>query len=628
MSTRESFSALGLTEKTITALEAKGFEEPTEIQKACIPLLLDGECDVVGQAQTGTGKTAAFGLPILERIDESDRNTQALIMAPTRELAMQVADEIASLAGDRHITIGAIYGGTGYEQQFKQLKRGLQIVVGTPGRIQDHLERGTLDISHIHFAVLDEADEMLDMGFIDDIRNILSLSPEDKRMLLFSATMPAPILHLAESFMHDYQIVRIKKKESEEVLTDQYYYILRESDKMEALCRIIDISEDFYAVVFCRTKLQAEEIGRKLSDRGYDAEALHGDLSQKQREIILSKMKDHRISILVATDVAARGIDIQELTHVINYTIPQDPEAYIHRVGRTGRAGRKGTAITFVTKAELRKLAFIKKVSKFEINEGSLPSPDEIISARRGRIIASLEEALQNNNIPEIYTSVVEELGADNAALAALLLSRLYKGDLDITRYTHIRSMEKKEPKKSEKRSEERSEKHEKSERKEKGDKEERSDRGERRDRRYEDEGPAFTRLFVAYGRKDGFTKRKLANLLIEECRLRDEDIRDMEVMEEFSFINIPSRYAESVLRSFSTSGEGGRPLVVRAKPEKGTRKAPVKTRAPKTSFRTRRKWEDEAQPYGRDSRDEDDWTLPRKSKKAHGKYNTRSRRR
>lgn len=623
MSTRESFSALGLTEKTITALEAKGFEEPTEIQKACIPLLLEGECDVVGQAQTGTGKTAAFGLPILERIDENDRNTQALIMAPTRELAMQVADEIASLAGERHITIGAIYGGTGYEQQFKQLKRGLQIVVGTPGRIQDHLERGTLDISHIRFAVLDEADEMLDMGFIDDIRNILSSSPEEKRMLLFSATMPAPILHLAESFMHDYQIVRIKKRESEQVLTDQYYYLLRESDKMEALCRIIDISEDFYAVVFCRTKLQAEEIGRKLSDRGYDAEALHGDLSQKQREIILSKMKEHRISILVATDVAARGIDIQELTHVINYTIPQDPEAYIHRVGRTGRAGRKGTAITFVTKAELRKLAFIKKVSKFEISEGSLPSPDEIISVRRKRIIASLEESL-SSDIPQIYTSVVEELGADNARLAALLLSRLYKGDLDITRYTHIRSMEKKEPKKAEKKANDRPEKSEKSERPERSERSERSDRRER----YEDEGPAFTRLFVAYGRKDGFTKRKLANLLIEECRLRDEDIRDMEVMEEFSFINIPSRYADSVVRSFSTSGEGGRPLVVKAKPEKGTRKAPAKTRTPKTSFRTRRKWEDEAQPYGRDSRDEDDWTLPRKSRKAHGKYNTRSRRR
>ena len=363
----EAFKALGLSATTLKALERKGFTEPTDIQRECIPLLLGKNVDVVGQAQTGTGKTAAFALPILEKLDVEDRSTQALVLAPTRELAMQVADEISSLKGDRKISVEAIYGGSSYETQFKKLKKGIQIVVGTPGRIQDHLERGTLDLTHLKFAVLDEADEMLDMGFVEDIEKILSQTNEDKRMLFFSATMPDPILALAVKFMKEYEIVRIRKGEVDTSLTEQYFVALRESDKMEVLTRIIDSCSQFYAIVFCKTKVQCEEIGRKLGEKGYPAEALHGDLSQKQREIILQKMRDHKIGILVATDVAARGIDISELTHVINYTIPGDPEVYTHRIGRTGRAGRTGVAITFVTPSEKRKFAFIKRINKSEI---------------------------------------------------------------------------------------------------------------------------------------------------------------------------------------------------------------------------------------------------------------------
>lgn len=595
----ESFRVLGLSDKTLEALSEKGFSEPTDIQRECIPLLLENKLDVIGQARTGTGKTAAFALPILETIDEKDKSTQALILAPTRELAMQVASEIDSLKGKREISVDAIYGGTSYENQFKKLKKGLQIVVGTPGRIQDHLDRGTLNISKISFAVLDEADEMLDMGFVEDIEKILANSPKDKRMLLFSATMPDPILRLAENFMRDYTVVRIKKQESEEVLTEQYYYDLRESDKMEALCRIIDYSDDFYGIVFCKTKVQCEEIGRKLSERGYNAEALHGDLSQKQREIILQNLRDHKIKILVATDVAARGIDVQELTHVINFTIPQDPEVYIHRIGRTGRAGKKGTAITFVTPSEARKFGFIKRISRMSIEKGTLPSSNDIILKKKERILDKVRASFKEQAIEyeEIAAKLLEE--EDSFVIVKALLKLLYKNELDKSQYHTIRSLEKPQDKKKKSKD----------------------------DKAIDDGGT--TRLFIAMGRKDGLTKRLLANMLIERCRVRDEDIQNIEVMDEFSFINVPSMYADLIINAFKTRGEKGKPLIVKAKAEKESKK-PIKISKKsntQTSIRrSRRKWEDDIQPYGRDSRDDDDdfdikRSLPPK-KKPHGKYN------
>lgn len=595
----ESFRVLGLSDKTLEALSEKGFSEPTDIQRECIPLLLENELDVIGQARTGTGKTAAFALPILETIDEKDKSTQALILAPTRELAMQVASEIESLKGKRNISVDAIYGGTSYENQFKKLKKGLQIVVGTPGRIQDHLDRGTLDISKISFAVLDEADEMLDMGFVEDIEKILATSPKDKRMLLFSATMPDPILRLAENFMRDYTVVRIKKQENEEILTEQYYYDLRESDKMEALCRIIDFSDDFYGIVFCRTKVQCEEIGRKLSERGYNAEALHGDLSQKQREIILQNLRDHKIKILVATDVAARGIDVQELTHVINFTIPQDPEVYIHRIGRTGRAGKKGTAITFVTPSETRKFGFIKRISRMKIEKGNLPSSNDIISKKKERILEKVKASFKEQAIEyeEIAANLLEQ--EDSFIVVKSLLKLLYKNELDKSQYHTIRSLEKPQDKKK----------------KAKEDKVVDTD--------------DTSRLFIALGRKDGLTKRLLANMLIERCRVRDEDIQGIEVMEEFSFINVPSIYADMIINAFKTRGEKGKPLIVRAKAEKDAKK-PIKVSKKsntQTSIRrSRRKWEDDIQPYGRDTRDDEDEYFPKRGaapkKKPHGKYN------
>ena len=322
----EKFRILGLSENTLHALAKKGFEEPTPIQQKTIPILLKGEVDIIGQAQTGTGKTAAFGLPILEGIKEKSKNVQALILVPTRELAIQVSEELNSFKGEKRLQIVPIYGGQSIEEQLRRLKKGVDVVVGTPGRILDHLKRKSLKLESIAYLVLDEADEMLNMGFIDDVEKIIKNTGSQKRMLLFSATMPEKIISIAKKYMRNYEMIGVKKEQLTTNLTDQIYFEVAHSDKFDALCRIIDFEHEFYGLIFCRTKIDVDTIANKLMERGYDAEALHGDISQNQRELILNKFRKQRINILVATDVAARGIDIQNLTHVINYSLPQDPE--------------------------------------------------------------------------------------------------------------------------------------------------------------------------------------------------------------------------------------------------------------------------------------------------------------
>ncbi len=581
-----AFKALGLTEETLKALKEKGFEEPTEIQKLAIPRLLEEGTEIVGQAQTGTGKTAAFAIPILETIDGSSQTVQALILVPTRELAGQVAEEIGSLRGTRKLEVTPIYGGASMEAQLKKLKRGVHIVVGTPGRILDHIRRGSLKLENLKFMVLDEADEMLDMGFIDDIEQVLRAVPEKKRMLMFSATMPPEIMKLAESFMKNAEVIRTQKKESATLSADQIYYEVRESDKLEALTRIIDKESDFYGVVFCRTKLQCDEIGGKLRDRGYDAASLHGDLSQREREQILKKMKDHQISILVATDVAARGLDIQDLTHVINYSIPQDPEIYIHRVGRTGRAGKNGTAITFITPSEARKFSFIRKASRAEIRKEEIPKAEDIIEGKKARITAQVEEALlqePKNDYLDIARKVL--IGRDPESAFASLLGYFYRNELDITQYRKIEAIAPKAKK----------------ERDRKRDKERKP---------LEEEGT--TRLFIARGRKDGLTKGMLANIIIEQSGVRDEDLSDIEVHDDCSFVSAPYSIAERILKSYAERTVKGKPIVTRAKQEKKAelkRKASGKRDAMKGRKR-RKDWEDDFQPYGRDTRDGDDGRL------------------
>ncbi len=448
----QEFIDLGLSQKSIEAVADKGFEHPTEIQKRCIPILLKGDKDLIGQAQTGTGKTATFALPILEKMDkqyeagERTHKAGALVLVPTRELCIQVCDEIKSLGANRNVRTLAIYGGASYNIQFKGLKEGADVIVGTPGRIQDHLERGTLSLDSIRFCVLDEADEMLNMGFIDDIENILSQMPEDRQMLCFSATMPEPIRRLAETFMKDYELVKVQTEDMTSTLTRQIYYEVLEEDKFEALCRTVDMAPDFYGIVFCKTKLQCDEVGSRLISAGYNAEVLHGDLSQVQRELIIHKMREHRISILVATDVAARGLDIPDMTHVVNYSLPDEPESYIHRVGRTGRAGKEGLAVTFVTPREFRKFSFIKRIAKSDIQKTRVPSIDELMAARRKTIQDDLFECIKNAETglyEDALFSMAKKLCAEHhpTNVVTALLAERYGNALNKSKYHEIQDL-------------------------------------------------------------------------------------------------------------------------------------------------------------------------------------------
>lgn len=582
----EEFRQLGLSEESLQALQEKGFEEPTEIQRQCIPLLLNGEQDVIGQAQTGTGKTAAFALPIIEKINHNAREVQALVLTPTRELCVQECDEINSLAGRRTIEVAPIYGGASMEAQLRQLKKGVDIVVGTPGRILDHLQRGTLDISHIRFFILDEADEMLDMGFIEDIETILEQAPQEKRMLCFSATMPEPILKLASRFMPSYTLVRTQTEDLTSTLTEQLYYETRESEKLEVLMRVIEITDDFYGLVFCRTKVQCDHVGAQLIDRGYNAEVLHGDLSQKQREIIIRKMRAHMISILVATDVAARGIDLPDLTHVINYALPQDPETYIHRVGRTGRAGRKGLAITFVNTSEFRKFSFIQRIAKSEISKAQVPSIDQIRQAKEKKIHSAILSNI-NENVPDSrFAEMAAQLceGKDAIQVLAALLKQNFERDLDTSRFKPITDLYSKGGEK----------------RRKGGKSNAQTSRGRESEQdesaQYaglDDQG--FTRLFIAKGERDGINKRDLVSFLMDKTGASSSEIRQVEVHDDFSFVTAPFNIADKILAHLGGSPNGkGRSIVSKARtdrpaPSKRSKRERRSRASSGDSFRDRR---------------------------------------
>ncbi len=400
-----SFEDLGLDEIVLDAIKKKGFEVPSPIQVLAIPRLLNGEANVVARARTGTGKTAAFGLPLVQRLREDTGHVRAIILEPTRELAMQTSTEMESFTTGRFPRSMTVYGGSSYSEQIRGLKRGVEIVVGTPGRVQDLIDRGALDISKIEYFILDEGDEMLDMGFVEDIENIFSCANPDCRVLLFSATIPAPILKIAGKFMGDYEIVEEEVHE-EPLLIEQKYWVVRESEKLEALVRLVDISPDFYGLVFVQKKSDADMVSKSLDEKGYQVAALHGDIPQSQREKILARFRSKKTRILVATDVAARGIDIEGLTHVVNYELPFDGPTYVHRIGRTGRAGAAGMAVTFVRPEEARRrLGFlrnaIKKSAKGEMTEGDVPSVDEVLAVKKTRLFAHVKEKLGLNQIDD-----------------------------------------------------------------------------------------------------------------------------------------------------------------------------------------------------------------------------------
>ena len=388
-----SFAELGLSQELLHAIEDMGFEEPSPIQLLAIPPLLSGR-DAIGQAQTGTGKTAAFGLPVLDRISPQ-KSTQSIILCPTRELAVQVAEELGKLGKyKKGISIVPIYGGQSLERQFRALEKGPQVIVGTPGRIIDHLKRGTLRLHNVFMAVLDEADEMLDMGFREDIELILREIPPQGQKILFSATMPQPILELSEQFLNSPEILTVAHKTLTVPAISQTYYEVRPHLKLEALCRLLDVHNFHKTLVFCSTKRQADEIATHLQQRGYQADALHGDLNQTQRERVMGRFKTASLDVMVATDVAARGIDVEDVDAVINCDIPHDVESYVHRIGRTGRAGREGKAFTFVTAREHFRLRDIIRYTKARIVQGQLPTLRDVHNIRTSKLLDEVRNTL------------------------------------------------------------------------------------------------------------------------------------------------------------------------------------------------------------------------------------------
>lgn len=426
----EKFQALHISDIIIQALNTMGFEEPTPIQACAIPVAMSGR-DMIGQAQTGTGKTAAYGIPVLEKILSSSnpsKELQAVVLSPTRELAMQVAEELNHLAQFTSVQALPIYGGQDMERQLRRLRKSPQIIVATPGRLIDHMKRGTISLNHISTIVLDEADEMLDMGFIEDINLIMAATPSDRQTLLFSATMPKPIQQLAETFLHDPEVVRMKAKEVTIDLIEQSYIEVPDRQKFDILCRLLDLQEPDLAIIFVRTKRRVDELSEALKKRGYSAEGIHGDLTQGKRDTVIRQFREKTIDILVATDVAARGLDISGVTHVFNYDLPQDPESYVHRVGRTGRAGQSGEATTFVIPREIEHLRTIERLIKRRIARRKAPTFSEALEGAQQAAIRRLISAAEDDNYGT-YKANAEELLThfDSVALLSAAIKLLTK---------------------------------------------------------------------------------------------------------------------------------------------------------------------------------------------------------
>lgn len=435
----KTFKDLGLSPEILKAIEEKGFKTPSAIQAGVIPLLLNGEKDIIGQAQTGTGKTAAFALPLLERINASEKRTQAIVLTPTRELAIQIVKEIQSFSVPNSPKVEVVYGGNPMRHEINALRRNPQIIVGTPGRVQHHIRTGVLRLDDIKYFVLDEADEMLNFGFREEIEKILELTPPQRRVLLFSATMPKSILAIVNKYMGDYDSVKIDAKDMTNTNITQKYYCIAPQDKFEALCQIMEAEETFYAIVFCRTKNNTDVIANKLAAKHLSAEAIHGDIDQSQREKTLKKFREGKIKILVATDVAARGIDVESLNFVVNYSIPENEEIYTHRIGRTGRAGNTGTAITLITASERNRLNQFERKLNVKIQKGVLPSPKELIEKKKQHLIERIESIIDNNHI-EYLEPIAKELleEADATKVVAALLKDAYQNDLDEKTYKAI----------------------------------------------------------------------------------------------------------------------------------------------------------------------------------------------
>lgn len=547
------FSDLGVSEEILRAVEDMGYTQPSPIQAQTIPLLLQG-ADVIGQAQTGTGKTAAFGIPIIDRIDSSIKKPQALILCPTRELAVQVEGEIAKLTKyNRKISSTCIYGGESIDRQIRSLKKGVQVVVGTPGRIMDHMDRRTLDLSQVGIIVLDEADEMLDMGFRDDIEKILSSMPEERQTVFFSATMPKPILELTRKYQTDPEIIKVLRKELTVENISQLYFDVRSGLKTDLISRLINLHQYKLSVIFCNTKRVTDEVTEELITKGIPAEALHGDLSQAQRTKVMNKFRKGHCSVLVATDVAARGIDVENVEAVFNFDLPLDEENYVHRIGRTGRAGRSGTAISFVSgRRDAGKIKDLERFIKTNIEKAAPPSVDQLIQMKKDQLTQDIHLQLAKEEDNTVYEQAVESLLAEGISVEQIALSlvKMQLGEA-IDKFKEMNfTPDRDRGGRDDRKKRDRFDRDRGSSRGRVG---ERGDRSGRRGNK-KDREPNMARLFLNLGKKDRIRPNDIVGAIAGETGVSGGSIGEIDIYDSFSFVDIPKKDASHVINVMNTN--------------------------------------------------------------------------
>lgn len=536
-----TFADLGLDAAVLKALKDVGYETPSAIQAATIPVLLQGR-DVVGLAQTGTGKTAAFALPVLSQMETGHKNPQALVLAPTRELALQVCEAFEKYAAHiKGVSVLPVYGGQGYGQQLSALRRGVDIVVGTPGRIMDHLDKGTLDLSELKYLVLDEADEMLKMGFAEDVETILADTPSTKQVALFSATMPAQIRRISAQYLNDPEEITVKTKTTTSANITQRYLVVSYQQKIDALTRILEVENFEGMIVFTRTKNETETVAEKLRARGYTAAAINGDVAQVQRERTVNQLKSGKLDILVATDVAARGLDVERISHVVNYDLPIDTESYVHRIGRTGRAGRTGDAISFVTPRERRMLTAIEKATRQPLTEMSLPSVDDVNATRLTRFDDAITTALEDTAAIATFRDVVAHYVAHHdvpEADVAAALAVVAQGDTPLLLEEEALS----QPRFDRDRDRDR----------------DRAPRegAERRERR--DSDGRFATYRIAVGRRQRVEPRQIVGALANEGGLRRNDFGAIQIRQDFSLVELPADLPRDTLNRLTDTRISG----------------------------------------------------------------------
>jgi ATP-dependent RNA helicase DeaD len=516
------FSELGLKQSSLDAVAKLGFEKPSEIQEKSIPILLEDHIDFIGQAQTGTGKTAAFTLPLLERIDSNSKEIQSIIISPTRELANQIAVEIDKLSACEPVRTTCVYGGTSVSGQIRELKsKKPSIVVGTPGRVIDLIDRGALKIQNCHTVILDEADEMLDMGFFEDIQLILS-RVENKKIWMFSATMPKPILKLINEHFCDPKLVKVTKKVLTSDAVTQQFCVVRRESRTEALCRLLDYTNDIYAIVFTRTKLRAQSLADELNMRGFPSDALHGDMSQDQRDINMNKFKKKKINLLVCTDVAARGIDVDNLTHVINFSLPQDNESYVHRIGRTGRGGSKGIALSIIDASEARRIRDIERITKASIERIKLPEIKDIRDVLINKAMDSFSDAIAN------FDENCETFAQFNEKFKDLSSEQLLRGvysmisEQSLKRYKNAKKIDL-EPRTR------------------------KATEGDHTSRRGGRVQEGFSRFKMNVGRKDNLDIGAVIRIISRNSRVAGGDVGKISLQSNMTFFEIPTQYEKSI---------------------------------------------------------------------------------